>query len=244
MASSAYPSSAGSYIFNSIIDRRACLALLALTALPAPALAADAPALLLAQVYRPGLPLQDYWVSEKYDGVRAVWDGQRLLTRGGDTIIAPAGFTAGWPALPMDGELWAGRGGFEVALSTVRQQTPDDAAWRRIRFMVFDLPAHAGPFTERIAAYHQLVRELQQPWVQAVPQKRVASHAALMARLDRMLLWPERMDGNHWIHKARDLFENTATRHGLEDYAAFRAIASILANDLVKEVYLGHEFRL
>lgn len=154
-------------------------------ALPFAAHAGPAPALMLAGVYRPGVALEAYWLSEKYDGLRAYWDGQRLLTRGGDTIIAPAWFTAGWPALPMDGELWAGRGGFEVALSTVRQQTPDDAAWRRIRFMVFDLPAHAGPFTERIAAYHQLVRELQQPWVQAVPQERVASHAALMARLDR-----------------------------------------------------------
>lgn len=56
--------------------------------------------------------------------------------------------------------------------------------------------------------------------------------AAFMARLDRMLLWPDQPDGNHWVHKARDLFEDAATRHGLEDYAAFRAIASILANDL------------
>ena len=55
------------------MHRRSCLALLAIAAFPAlPALAADAPALLLAQVYRPGLPLQDYWVSEKYDGVRVV----------------------------------------------------------------------------------------------------------------------------------------------------------------------------
>ena len=66
-----------------MMDRRACLALFALTALPGHALAADAPALLLAQVYRPGLPLQDYWVSEKYDGVRGFWDGRSLRTRGG-----------------------------------------------------------------------------------------------------------------------------------------------------------------
>lgn len=91
--------------------RRSCLALLALAALAAlptmPALAADAPALLLAQVYRPGLPLADYWVSEKYDGVRGFWDGRTLRTRGGETVAAPASFTAGWPQVPMDGELWA-----------------------------------------------------------------------------------------------------------------------------------------
>jgi DNA ligase-1 len=145
------------------------------------------PALMLSGVYRLGIPLQDYWLSEKYDGLRGFWDGQRLLTRGGQVVQAPSWFTAGWPTEPMDGELWAGRGRFEQALSTVRQQTPNDAAWRGIRFMVFDLPGHGGPFSERIAAYHQQVQQLAQPWVQAVAQEKVSSHAELMARLDRMV---------------------------------------------------------
>lgn len=158
-----------------------------LAALPLAAWAAPAPALLLAGVYRPGIPLDTYWLSEKYDGLRARWDGRRLITRGGETIAAPAWFTAGWPATPLDGELWAGRGRFEEALSIVRRQTPDDGSWRRIRFMVFDLPDHPGPFTERIAAYHGVVQQIDQAWVQAVKQERVGSHAALMTRLDRMV---------------------------------------------------------
>lgn len=160
---------------------------LATCGLSGPALAADAPALMLANVYRPGVPLRDYWLSEKYDGLRGFWDGQRLLTRGGDVVEAPAWFTAGWPAEPMDGELWIGRGRFEEALSTVRRQTPMDDAWRRVRFMVFDLPAHPGRFTDRIQAYQALVQQLKQPWLQAVAQERVASHAELMARLDRVV---------------------------------------------------------
>lgn len=166
------------------MHRRSCLALLAFAALsPAPALAADAPALLLAQVYRPGLPLGDYWVSEKYDGVRGFWDGRTLRTRGGEMVAAPAWFTAGWPDMPMDGELWAGRGRFSHAQSTVRQQQPDDAAWRQMRFMVFDLPAQGGPFDQRLPALNALVARIGQPWVQAVPQRRVASDAALQALL-------------------------------------------------------------
>lgn len=155
--------------------------------LPAPSRAGPAPALMLAEVYRPGVALDAYWLSEKYDGLRAYWDGQRLLTRGGEVIVAPAWFTAQWPSIPMDGELWAGRGRFEEAVSTVRQQTPDEAAWRRIRFMVFDVPTHSAPFTERIAAYHGLVSQIDQPWVRAVKQERVHSHAALMSKLDRMV---------------------------------------------------------
>jgi DNA ligase-1 len=83
----------------------------------------------------------------------------------------------------MDGELWAGRGRFSQAASTVRQQKPMDDAWRALRFMVFDLPAQGGPFDERIPAYQQLVASLGQPWVQAVVQRKVASEAELQALL-------------------------------------------------------------
>lgn len=172
-----------------MLHRRRALTLLVLAAwgmaASATAFAGDAPALLLANVYRPGMALQDYWVSEKYDGVRGYWDGQGLYTRGGEPVHAPAWFTAGWPAEPLDGELWAGRGRFSHAQSTVRQQQAHDDAWRQMHFMVFDLPAHSGPFDERLPALQARVRQIAQPWVQAVHQQRMASDAALQALLAR-----------------------------------------------------------
>lgn len=144
-----------------------------------------APPLMLANVYQPGMALADYWVSEKYDGVRGYWDGAKLMTRGGEPIAAPAWFTAGWPAVPMDGELWAGRGQFSKAVSTVRQKNPDDAAWRSLRFMVFDLPAQGGTFTQRIPPLERLVNQINQSWVKAVAQLKVADHAALQRLLTK-----------------------------------------------------------
>lgn len=150
---------------------------------PGPALAATSAPVMLANVYRPDVVLSDYWVSEKYDGVRGYWDGHRLLTRGGEVIAAPAWFTAGWPEQAMDGELWAGRGQFAKAVSTVRQQVPNDEAWRQIRFMVFDLPTHGGSFDERLPALQSQVAQIAQPWVQAVAQRKVPHQAALQALL-------------------------------------------------------------
>ena len=144
---------------------------------------ADAPALLLARIYHPGLDLQAYWVSEKYDGVRGHWDGQSLRTRGGEAITPPAWFTAGWPDTVLDGELWAGRGQFAQAQSTVRQASAGDAAWRQVRFMVFDVPAHPGDFDARLPVLKATVARIGQPWVVAVTQERVASHAALQTML-------------------------------------------------------------
>ncbi|MES2978862.1 MAG: DNA ligase [Pseudomonadota bacterium] len=145
--------------------------------------AAEAPALMLAKVYQQGAALDAFWVSEKYDGVRGYWDGHQLLTRGGERVFAPAWFTAGWPASPMDGELWAGHGQFQKAVSTVRQQTPDESAWRGIRFMVFDLPAQPGPFTQRKDALNLLVGPRTRPWVVPVSQTKLPHHEALVKLL-------------------------------------------------------------
>jgi len=143
------------------------------------------PALMLAEAYRPGMALADYWVSEKYDGVRGYWDGTRLWTRGGEPVMAPAWFTAKLPKQPLDGELWAGRGQFALAVSTVRSQTPNDTAWHSMRFMVFDLPGHGGEFTARLAALRKLLPITDAPWVVAVPQERATTHAELHALLDK-----------------------------------------------------------
>lgn len=182
-----------------------CLFLLASLLAPSlPVAAAGSPALMLANVYHPGIVLQDYWVSEKYDGVRAFWDGEKLLTRGGERIFAPGWFTAGWPSEPMDGELWAGRGQFSKAVSTVRQQAADDAAWRAMRFMVFDLPAHPGVFTQRIPVLSGLVSRIDQPWVQAVTQFHVASHA----ELQRLLAKTVRLGGEGlMLHRGASLYK-------------------------------------
>ncbi len=145
------------------------------------------PALMLAEVYRPGVDLSAYWVSEKLDGVRAYWDGTHLISRRGTRLQAPDWFTAGFPSVPLDGELWSGRGGFDVLSGTVRQQEPDQAAWRRVRYMVFDLPDGGGTFGERLARLRVLLAVPGNPHLALVAQERVADHAALMARLDQVV---------------------------------------------------------
>ncbi|RYF75777.1 MAG: DNA ligase [Comamonadaceae bacterium] len=168
------------------LRRRALLAFGLLATLAHGSLrAAASPALMLAEVYREGMPLQDYWVSEKYDGVRAFWDGRQLWTRGGERVNAPAWFTAPLPKVALDGELWAGRGRFALASGTVRSQTPVDNAWREIRFMVFDLPTAAGDFTARLGSLQKLLPIADAAWIVAVPQMRATTHEALQALLDK-----------------------------------------------------------
>ena len=169
-------------------DRRRLLGAAALGWLcgaPAPAWAAQAgtPALLLAREWPADADPAGFLVSEKFDGVRARWDGQGLRFRSGRPIVAPAWFTARLPAQPLDGELWLGRGRFEALSGLVRQQQPDHAGWRELQYQLFELPGAAGRFADRASALAALCAQTGWPALQAVPQRPVASRDALRQQL-------------------------------------------------------------
>lgn len=148
---------------------------------------AGEPPLQLAKVYQAGMDLQGYWVSEKLDGVRAYWDGQQLLSRGGNVIAAPDWFLRDFPDQPLDGELWMGRGRFAQVSAAVRRLQPKAEEWRQIRFMMFDLPASGVPFSERVARMRELVGKTSSYHLAMVEQRPATDHGALLARLDRVL---------------------------------------------------------
>lgn len=167
------------------LHRLVFIALLALASQLAAA--GEVPALTLANTYRDGIDLDQYWVSEKLDGVRARWNGEALVSRGGNRFNAPNWFTEGFPQVPLDGELWMGRGTFERLSGAVRRRIPDDDEWRAIRFMVFDLPANPAPFDERLQRLRVMFETGVSPRISLVEQFRVADHEALMETLARVV---------------------------------------------------------
>lgn len=154
--------------------------------LPAAADTATGPAATLAMVYRDDVDPAAYWVSEKLDGVRALWDGRVLRFRSGQPIAAPQWFLDGLPREALDGELWIGRRSFEQLSGIVRKQQPVDDEWRQVRYMVFEMPGAPGSFTERIARI-RAVTGAGPPWLEAVEQFRVADRSALRQRFERVV---------------------------------------------------------
>jgi DNA ligase-1 len=148
---------------------------------------ATAPAMVLAEVYEAHIDVTRYWVSEKFDGVRAQWDGHTLRFRSGGVVPAPTWFTADFPAVPLDGELWIARDQFDRLSGTVRRIEPVDAEWRQVRYLVFELPDAMGDFSTRIRQMQAYISQANVPWLQGVEQTRVASHAELKTRLDAIV---------------------------------------------------------
>ena len=155
--------------------------------LGSPALAKPAFMPLLAREWPADADPTGFLVSEKFDGVRALWDGRVLRFRSGRLISAPAWFSARLPAQSLDGELWLGRGRFEALSGLVRRQQVDDAGWQALQYQVFELPASGGRFAERAAALQSLCAQVGWPALQAVSQQAVDSRDALQQRLDEVV---------------------------------------------------------
>ncbi|MNV36846.1 DNA ligase [compost metagenome] len=148
---------------------------------------ASPPPLMLAGQWQDGPDVSRYLVSEKLDGVRARWDGRRLISRAGNVIPAPAWFTHTWPKQALDGELWSSRSNFDAISAIIRRTPADDAQWRTLRFMAFDLPEHPGRFEQRLAVMRDLIHGSGNPHLAVIAQQRVADTASLQAQLRELV---------------------------------------------------------
>ena len=109
----------------------------------------DAPPLLLAHSWDPSVDPSGWWMSEKLDGVRAFWNGEHFVSRLGNRFFAPEWFVEKLPKTPLDGELFGGRKRFQKTVGIVKRFDGGEL-WKELRFVVFDAPAHEGPFEARI----------------------------------------------------------------------------------------------
>lgn len=183
----------GMELLNRAVRKALCGAVVATigaTLAPSPTFAGDTQIgtmTILAERYTQDIDPEHYWVSEKLDGVRAIWDGSTLRFRSGRSIAAPDWFMAGLPDTPLDGELWMGRRSFDRLSGLVRRESPDDTEWQSVRYMVFELPGGEGDFSARVERIRTIIASADKPWLAAVPQFRIADRQALTRKLDEVL---------------------------------------------------------
>lgn len=148
----------------------------------------EKPNIQLAKNYQQqNININNYWVSEKLDGIRGYWNGEQLLTKQGKVIITPHWFTQSWPKHPIDGELWIARNMFEETLSCVVKIIPEQACWEKIRFMIFDLPKSKKQFSQRIDQMKSIVKHVNNKYIQLINQYKLTSIAELEAQLNKVV---------------------------------------------------------
>merc|ERR1719387_1149879 len=103
-----------------------------------------------------------WWISEKLDGVRALWRDGKFVSRGDNAFVCPDWFRKKMPpGVVLDGEIWGGRREFQKTIGIVKSSSRG-SEWEFLTYMVFDAledgktKVEDRPFEERL----EIVRRL------------------------------------------------------------------------------------
>jgi len=138
--------------------------------------------LALGEHWNGEMDLSGWWLSEKYDGTRAYWDGTTLYTRMGEKFKAPQSFIDQLPVgVTLDGELWGG-----YCSQHLTNRYVHSGQWNKLEFLIFDSPAHKGTFEERMEFLKQHVPP-NLPQVKLVEYSKVKDNQHLLKTLDSLV---------------------------------------------------------
>ncbi len=141
--------------------------------------------IMLAEVYEDNVDVSDWLMSEKFDGVRGYWDGERLLSKNGNDLNPPEAFVKNFPDFPVEGEIWGGRGTFEKTISIVKKDEANNG-WLDLKFAIFDLPESGGGFEERLKIARRWFDENPSEYAFIIVHKSVGSKERLKEELQRV----------------------------------------------------------
>lgn len=110
---------------------------------------AKKPELLLLKNYTKDSNVTGWMMSEKLDGVRAYWDGEKLFSRSGRILNTPKFFTKNFPKHELDGELWIKRESFSSVVSIINTKQ-ETQRWKEIRYKIFEVPNAKGNLEQRL----------------------------------------------------------------------------------------------
>ena len=125
-----------------------------------------------------------WWMSEKLDGVRAVWRNGEFGSRGDNTFACPEWFKKKMPkGCVLDGEIWGGRGQFQKTSGIVRSSGRHNE-WEFLTYMVFDCLEEGGasiehnPFEARMDAVRRICTSstAKDPALKPVPMEKVSCY--------------------------------------------------------------------
>lgn len=123
-------------------------------------------------------------MSEKLDGIRAYWNGKKLLTRQGKEFNPPVAFIKNFPPFELDGELWSKRADFENIQSHVLDQ---DNNWAGIKYMIFEVPHAKGNFFARLKKAREYITKNSLKNVKIIEQKIVQNKSDLNSFLELVI---------------------------------------------------------
>lgn len=142
---------------------------------------------MLLQTYKGDENLTGWVMSEKFDGIRTMWDGKNLITRSGKILNTPKLWSENLPPFKIDGELFTKRGDFENLSSIVRDKIPNEKAWQSVKFMIFDVPCQKENLFSRLEILENFLAKNPNKFIKIITQKKAINHENVQKFLNEIL---------------------------------------------------------
>ena len=160
--------------------------------------------LMLPEVYEEDIEITNWLMSEKFDGIRGYWDGEKLLSKKGNPLNPPAAFIRNFPDFIVEGEIWGGRKSYEKTSSIVLKDEAHDG-WLKLKFAIFDVPESGGGFEARLNMAREWFAQNPSEYAFVIDHKPVKSREHLKKELKRI----EKLGGEALIlRKSGSLYTN------------------------------------
>lgn len=122
-----------------------------------------------------------WYLSEKFDGQRGIWENGIMYSRNGNEILTPQWLKDLLIGIKsLDGELYFGKNSFHRT-GAFRKKSVDLSEWENVKYMIFDIPDSKEVFSERYTKLGIIVNSLDKTnshyhQLKLVNQKKISNH--------------------------------------------------------------------
>lgn len=138
--------------------------------------------------------IESYAISEKFDGVRGIWDGKEMFSKNGKKLAIPPCFAEKLAILELkdgefvEGELWADYGKFAEVSSLTRRKNPTCAEFESVKYLIFNAQLNeSSDFLANLSKIQSILESHKTPQIRTITQHKFSSSKELQDFFDAVV---------------------------------------------------------
>lgn len=138
--------------------------------------------------------IESYAISEKFDGVRGIWDGKEMFSKNGKKLAIPPCFAEKLAILELkdgefvEGELWADYGKFAEVSSLARRKNPTCAEFESVKYLIFNAQLNeSSDFLANLSKIQSILESHKTPQIRTITQHKFSSSQELQDFFDAVV---------------------------------------------------------
>lgn len=183
---------------------------------------------MLASNYDGSQDINNWYMSEKLDGIRCIFSDGVMRSRNGNKFFPPDYFIEKFPKnITFDGELFLDRKSFSETVSIVKKHDAHDG-WKKIKYLVFDAPEVKGSFEKRLKFLEKVLSGTDSEYIELHKHEICKDHEILENKMNEVIA----IDGEGIILRdPKSMYENRRTKTMLKVKKFHDAEAKVIGTE-------------